>query len=716
LESNEPLDFDEFLLSPSLAASRNEVKLRAILFHVFGSVSFIASSALAFHILRSHDCLSTTYHRLVMGLSIADMMSSFAIALSTVMVPKEMNYFIPFARGNAASCYAQGFLIMVGYFTATMYNCCICCYYLSIIKYNKKDDYIKNKLEPWFHGVAVIFPIIDGIVILGLKGMNPDSNGAPVCFHAFNNPPHCIGREDGFLVDNFTIPCGRGNGMGMKAFKKLNDVTPCLIGIVTIASTMISMYRTVLENEKKIQKYDSSRGISRASIQPRNVQHPSIRPAGPKQSSFSKLRSSLRPSEKLSFGLDPSEVRPPVLSNPSVVNLQNSIIRDTNNTTLEQVNEGRTVEGAIDKNNYVCNSLMVCLPCFRRRREKNVAWARRRSNNMERHKRSILHMAFAYSITWVLIWIPFIMYAFFRSHPVEILFGILTPLQGVYNLSVFLFPRARDIKDRSKNKSIGWLQAFAKAFMARGSKTKNFSASTLSSKNSRSILLRSFRDKYSNSTSSLRQLLFGKLSLSGKFAPGRSATIAKHTDLPQVIDLNHGDLQVDIEQQFEEQPEVTETSSQNKTTSEEQLDVAEVSSSQNKRQGGGQQFEEQLDVADVSSSQNKTQEGGQQFEEQLDVAKVSSSQIKKQEGKQQFKEQPDVAEVSSSQNKTQAGILKVLAESTTTIDCHPEEWGANKSEEGVDDEKNSNENVGATFDGRRTLVTFTIPSGMDDED
>jgi hypothetical protein len=335
---------------------------------------------------------------------------------------------------------------------------------------------------------------------------------------------------------------------------------------------------------------------------------------------------------------------------------------------------------------------------------------------MERHKRSILHMAFAYSITWVLIWIPFIMYAFFRSHPVEILFGILTPLQGVYNLSVFLFPRARDIKDRSKNKSIGWLQAFAKAFMARGSKTKNFSASTLSSKNSRSILLRSFRDKYSNSTSSLRQLLFGKLSLSGKFAPGRSATIAKHTDLPQVIDLNHGDLQVDIEQQFEEQPEVTETSSQNKTTSEEQLDVAEVSSSQNKRQGGGQQFEEQLDVADVSSSQNKTQEGGQQFEEQLDVAKVSSSQIKKQEGKQQFKEQPDVAEVSSSQNKTQAGILKVLAESTTTIDCHPEEWGANKSEEGVDDEKNSNENVGATFDGRRTLVTFTIPSGMDDED
>jgi hypothetical protein len=146
-KSNQPLDFEAFLNSDLLAAKRNEIKTENIVYPTSGSVSTIASACLIVHILRSnHAGISTTYHRLVFGLSIGDILSSFGFALASTMVPKEMNYYIPpGAQGNTATCTAQGFLIAVGSIVANLYKCSICLYYLAIIRYNKKDEYIRNK-------------------------------------------------------------------------------------------------------------------------------------------------------------------------------------------------------------------------------------------------------------------------------------------------------------------------------------------------------------------------------------------------------------------------------------------------------------------------------------------------------------------------------------------------------------------------------------------
>ena len=87
--------------------------------------------------------------------------------LSSTMVPKGLNYFVPFASGNVATCDAQGFLITFANGISLLYNCSICLYYLAIITYNKKSDYIKKKLEPWFHGISILLPLVD-CVITGL--------------------------------------------------------------------------------------------------------------------------------------------------------------------------------------------------------------------------------------------------------------------------------------------------------------------------------------------------------------------------------------------------------------------------------------------------------------------------------------------------------------------------------------------------------------------
>jgi hypothetical protein len=138
-------DFEAFLNSDVLATIRNQINTYGIIIRISGSVSTIASTCLAVHILRSNHGLSTTYHRLVFGLCIGDIMSSFANVLSSTMVPKEMNYFVPGAQGNMTTCTAQGFLLGVGNFVANLYNCSICLYYLAIIRYNKKDENIRNK-------------------------------------------------------------------------------------------------------------------------------------------------------------------------------------------------------------------------------------------------------------------------------------------------------------------------------------------------------------------------------------------------------------------------------------------------------------------------------------------------------------------------------------------------------------------------------------------
>lgn len=91
MDNNDASQFDlqEFLKSDGFAKQKSVEAKVAIILMVAGSISFIASSAIIYHISRAHKGLSTTYHRLVFGLCIADMMSSLAYAPSTTVTPKE---------------------------------------------------------------------------------------------------------------------------------------------------------------------------------------------------------------------------------------------------------------------------------------------------------------------------------------------------------------------------------------------------------------------------------------------------------------------------------------------------------------------------------------------------------------------------------------------------------------------------------------------------
>ena len=208
-ESEHPIDFDALLQSDLLAAHQKLYNKSSITRQIGGAISTIASSIMIWHILRSHNKLSTSYHRLVFGLAVSDIMSSCAHILCSAMVPQEMKYFAPYAKGNTISCDIQGVLLCFGFSVAALYNCSICFYYLAIIGYNKGDAYIRQRLGPWFHGVSIIVPLVITLIFLVTKSFNTYTT---VCFLNPYHPPHCIGCEDGGIPEGlYNIPCGRGN-------------------------------------------------------------------------------------------------------------------------------------------------------------------------------------------------------------------------------------------------------------------------------------------------------------------------------------------------------------------------------------------------------------------------------------------------------------------------------------------------------------------------
>ena len=112
---------------------------------VGGSLSVISSAMIIFVILRSRTRLSSIYHRIMIAMSIADIIGSLALALTTLPMPATMTGYngaeMPFveflprvgskalAFGNTQSCNAQGFCTTFGIATMFGYNVMLCVYY-----------------------------------------------------------------------------------------------------------------------------------------------------------------------------------------------------------------------------------------------------------------------------------------------------------------------------------------------------------------------------------------------------------------------------------------------------------------------------------------------------------------------------------------------------------------------------------------------------------
>jgi len=86
---------------------------------VTGSISFVLSALIIYIIARSgeRNAYTATYHRIVVGMCLSDMLSSFAIALTTIPMPKDVHQVYNFdgaAYGTTTTCEIQAFTYSSG--------------------------------------------------------------------------------------------------------------------------------------------------------------------------------------------------------------------------------------------------------------------------------------------------------------------------------------------------------------------------------------------------------------------------------------------------------------------------------------------------------------------------------------------------------------------------------------------------------------------------
>ncbi len=407
-------------------------------------------------------------------------MSSFSLGLSSTMVPKEMGYLMPGAAGNRSTCSVQGFLIGLGTCGASLYNCSICLYYLAIIKYNKKETYIREKLEPWFHVVTVVLPLVPCIMHSAVDSYSPL---AGFCF--VSSPEisrevdlHCQGYEDGSNTTNvettpkgFTKPCGKYPWVDHPIiYVVATAVNLCsvILPSLTIIVTMVMMYRSVAELEKKMKRYGVHSLRLRASIV--------VATAG--------LRTG---DHLLEAGTDPAGGH-----STSSIPARNIFARVS--ATMKKFKKNNFLKnlfscfwGEDDSSNKDSTRQTFLSRRRRRRRRLKKKRSTRRSAVVVAQKRSILAMAIGYAGAWLVIFIPFLVGVESGLSYEKLLIGAsLTPLQGFMNFVVFMSPKVRNAKNPPRKRGekrglpprrggksrveLTWLQACFEAYLSRGKK------------------------------------------------------------------------------------------------------------------------------------------------------------------------------------------------------------------------------------------------------
>jgi hypothetical protein len=113
---------------------------------------------------------TTTYQRLLFGLSTLDIMYSFWAALSTLPVPASSG--AVFAHGNTVTCSMQGFFTQFSAATP-VYIAALTTYFMLRIRYNISEEVLRKKYEFWFHALPILVAVGGAFIGTALRIFNP---------------------------------------------------------------------------------------------------------------------------------------------------------------------------------------------------------------------------------------------------------------------------------------------------------------------------------------------------------------------------------------------------------------------------------------------------------------------------------------------------------------------------------------------------------------
>mmetsp|Transcript_2489 Transcript_2489/g.2703 ORF Transcript_2489/g.2703 Transcript_2489/m.2703 type:complete len:357 (+) Transcript_2489:87-1157(+) len=147
------------------------------------TLSFLGSLAIVYMILSDRkEKLTRSNHRLMLVLSVVDVLHSAVYAATTLASPRDSEFYG--AMGNMGTCNAQGFFGVLAY-AIPMYNTCLSLYFLLTIRYRMRLSTFSTKIEPFMHTLSTMVPLTLAIVSVSTSSIEPVSN---VCFVNFEAP------------------------------------------------------------------------------------------------------------------------------------------------------------------------------------------------------------------------------------------------------------------------------------------------------------------------------------------------------------------------------------------------------------------------------------------------------------------------------------------------------------------------------------------------
>eukprot|EP00555_Chaetoceros_dichaeta_P012128 CAMPEP_0198260618 /NCGR_PEP_ID=MMETSP1447-20131203/9541_1 /TAXON_ID=420782 /ORGANISM="Chaetoceros dichaeta, Strain CCMP1751" /LENGTH=387 /DNA_ID=CAMNT_0043948325 /DNA_START=168 /DNA_END=1328 /DNA_ORIENTATION=+ len=206
-----------------------------------GGISVLSSLALVYIILRNprKKNKNKSYHRIILGISICDVLASTAWFFSTWPKPQGTDG-VYGAIGTEATCSLQGFFAQFSISTI-FYNGVLSIYYLLILdqKWSKKRFY---KIEPFLHMISLTWGISTSIAGVALELFNPSGWSCWIS----RQPSDCISSwKRGQAEPN----CYRGNNA--EYFVWIFFYAPLWIIIISITFCMTRVYWTVSQEEKQ---------------------------------------------------------------------------------------------------------------------------------------------------------------------------------------------------------------------------------------------------------------------------------------------------------------------------------------------------------------------------------------------------------------------------------------------------------------------------------
>ena len=138
-------------------------------------ISFVSSATILTIIARSErNPITPTYHRIIGLISIADLIMSFSISLTTFPMPKDVIYaFEGRSYGNTLTCSIQALCYLLGIYVSYFYSVGLTFYFSLLVRFKVSGKTIRMCFEPILFLITLTFSSMSLLSSIKRQQLNP---------------------------------------------------------------------------------------------------------------------------------------------------------------------------------------------------------------------------------------------------------------------------------------------------------------------------------------------------------------------------------------------------------------------------------------------------------------------------------------------------------------------------------------------------------------